>query len=293
MSDSMLIEALQQSAAREAPAVAEPQPLVPDGQRAVGPELTAFSPATGDGVTVDRDEAPLSFEDAYLAETLGVEPEPGDDEEPTDAAVAAPAESDPLAVAEARIAELEAERVMREAESHWSNKWAEGQVWAESLMAEIEAWGEANNRSDAEIERAKNRAMVADIIPWINDYHQAKAAGIAVAQDAAAGKDQVSQLIRQHGLSDADRPALLKYIANPDLMATTAELLAAERSRVAARHQSVVSQATRNVAKRLSQEAVVPQGPGSSQRPAPRVQGSDAELDFMIRNRPTLRRVAS
>ena len=296
-SDAQLSEALAQAAVAsgEVP-MTEPVPLQSTTKGASQPELRLVDTAAPtEGVTVEGDE-PASFEEAFLAEKLGTEVEPEDGEVAAqDAEVERPlTKEEELAQREAELNRREEEMALQQqvAENNawWEDKLQEGLDWKHQQLAEIEEYGARNGKSDYEIERAKAIFRDQAYEPWLNNYWSAREQGIVEPYLNAQGTDAISTLIKEHGLTAADRPTLLKHIANPDMMRTVAEVMGAERARVADRDTRVVRQAARNVATRNTAQQIAPQGPGSAQRPPPTVKGNDSELDFMVRNRPTLRR---
>jgi hypothetical protein len=105
--------------------------------------------------------------------------------------------------------------------------------------------------------------------------------------------DAISTLIKETGLTTADRPKLAQFATNPEQMRAVAQLLKAERDTVTARDARIKTKATENVAQRMTREAITPAGPTTGPRKVQKVTGSDAELDFMVKNRPAnLRRVS-
>jgi hypothetical protein len=295
-SDAGLNAALAQAAvaAGEVP-MAEPTPMESVG---VKPELRLIdSPASTEGVTADSGEEYVSFEDAFLAERAldtGVEP---DQEGVTTADPAQPLTREQiLDQREAELNRREEETALQQTiaqnNQYWTNKYQEGLQWKAQQLAEIEAYGQQTGRSDFEVELAKTRFREETYEPWLNEYYLAREQGIVEPYKAAQGSDAISLIIRDNGLDASDRPALLKHIANPEMMRAVAETMGIERAKVAQRDQVVTRKAAKNVARAMTQEQITAQNPSGGRRPATQVTGSDAELDFMVKNRPTLRRVS-
>jgi hypothetical protein len=293
-SDAQLTEALAQAAvaAGEVP-MQQPTPLQSKGAEAPPLRLVDTAAPT-EGVTVEGDE-PVSFEEAFIAEKLGTEVEPDEGELAAEADVERPlTKEEELAQREAELDRRETEMALQQqvAENNawWEDKLQEGLDWKAQQLADIEAYGAQTGKSDYEIERAKAVFRDQAYEPWLNNYWSAREQGIVEPYLNAQGTDAISTLIKEHGLTAADRPTLLKHISNPEMMKVVAEVMGTERARVAERDTKVVRQAARNVAARNTAQQIAPQGPGSGTRPPTTVRGSDAELDFMVRNRPTLHR---
>lgn len=298
MSDAQLVEALQATAIAEGEVetgpLVEPTPLQSNVKSRPSQDLPHPDAALGDGVTVDDGEEPLSFEEAYLAETLGTEPEP--EESTSDAAPVTEAqltaEQQRIAELEAQIAQVEQQRIIDAANAQWAAKWNEGKTYFGTLEESVRDIGNREGKTEAEIERAVNRVLL-DEQDWDRRFFLAREVGILEAERSARGVDAISTLIKETGLTTADRPKLAQFATNPEQMRAVAELLKAERDAIAARDQQIKKKATQNVAQRMTRDAITPAGPTTGPRKVQKVTGSDAELEFMVKNRPTnLRRVS-
>jgi hypothetical protein len=301
MSDAQLTEALQAAAEAEAAVqtgpLAEPVPMQSSVPNKAAPELKVVESAVGDGVTVESDETPLTFEEAYLQETLGIEPDAGDEDEavtePSDPGAQLTPDQQRIAELEAQIAEVEAAKIVDAANAQWVNKWQEGKTYFENLEDQVREIGARDGRSEVEIERAVNRVLT-DESDWDRRFFLAREVGIRESERAARGVDVISTLIKEAGLTNADRPKLAQFATNPDVMKAVAAMIKSERDAVASRDSKIKSKATKNVAEQMSRQAIVPAGPTTGRRETMKVTGSDSELDFMVKNRPTrLRQVQS
>lgn len=297
MSDSQLTEALKAAASAEATVptgpLPEPTPLQSNVSNKEVPDLRVVDVAVGDGVTVDDGEDPLSFEEAYLQETLGTEPDADEDtvtvETDADPESLLTPEQQRIAELEAQIAEVEAQRIVDAANGAWAAKWNEGKGFFENMENQVRAIGEREGRTEAEIERAVNRVLL-DEQDWDRRFFLAREVGILEAERSARGVDVVSTLIKETGLRQSDRPNLVAFAQNPDQMRAVAQLIKAERDAVANRDNKIKQKATRNVAEQMSRNQITPAVPSSGGRKVQKVSGSDAELDFMVKNRPTVLR---
>jgi hypothetical protein len=300
VSDSQLTEALQAQAIAEAAVpsgpLPEPTPLQSNVPNAAAPDLRVVDAAVGDGVTVDDGEEPVSFEDAYLAETLGTELAPDDEQgeaqEAADPDTGLTPEQARIAELEAQIAQVEAQRIIDAANSQWVSKWNEGKTYFQNLEDQVRDIGQREGKTEGEIERAVNRVLL-DEQDWDRRFFLSREVGLLEAERSARGVDAISTLIKETGLTNADRPKLAQFATNPEQMQIVAQLLKAERDAVAARDGKIRQRATRNVAEAQSRQQITPAGPTGAPRKVQRVTGSDAELDFMVKNRPTVLRQRS
>jgi hypothetical protein len=190
VSDAQLTEALQASAIAEAEVpsgpLVEPTPLQSNVPSKPSLDLPRPDAAPGDGVTVDDGEEPLSFEDAYLAETLGTEPEPDESsgvaEPVTEAQLTA--EQQRIAELEAQIAEVEQQRIVDAANATWVAKWNEGKTYFGTLEEQVRDIGNREGKTEAEIERAVNRVLL-DEQDWDRRFFLAREVGILEAERSA------------------------------------------------------------------------------------------------------------
>jgi hypothetical protein len=290
VSDSQLTEALQAQAIAEAAVpsgpLPEPTPLQSNVPNAAAPDLRVVDAAVGDGVTVDDGEEPVSFEDAYLAETLGTELAPDDEQgeaqEAADPDTGLTPEQARIAELEAQIAQVEAQRIIDAANSQWVSKWNEGKTYFQNLEDQVRDIGQREGKTEGEIERAVNRVLL-DEQDWDRRFFLSREVGLLEAERSARGVDAISTLIKE----------LAQFATNPEQMQIVAQLLKAERDAVAARDGKIRQRATRNVAEAQSRQQITPAGPTGAPRKVQRVTGSDAELDFMVKNRPTVLRQRS
>lgn len=290
----MLSEALQQAAEvagefspRTLP---EPVPLQSNVPHAEPTYLRPVDAASSPSVTVDDGSEPLTFEEAFAAEqALDTDLEPGPEQPSLDDTAETPVTPEQrIAELEAQIIERDKQQIISRTESAIAGKWQEGHTHYAQKIQNVRVYGAQQGFADADIERAVGRVL-AEQAQWVNRYHYWREGELNTAWDIADGVDAISTVISDFKLTDSDRSYLTKF-TDPQSMELAAEMLSLERAKLATRDQGIRQAARRKVARTMTQDQFTPQSSGGPASRPVRVQGSDAELDFMIANRPSRRR---